>query len=45
MALERAAALLELATPIAKAVPVLGAPVEGALEATAKILNYAKVRS
>jgi hypothetical protein len=34
---------LELLVPVAKAVPVLGAPVEGALEAVKKILNYAEV--
>jgi hypothetical protein len=34
---------LEVLVPVAKAVPVLGAPVEGALEAVKKILKYAEV--
>jgi hypothetical protein len=44
MALDRAVAILEIATPIAEAIPVLGTPVKGAFEATAKILKYAGVR-
>jgi hypothetical protein len=35
---------LELLVPIAKAVPVLGAPVEGSLEAAVKILQFAQAR-
>jgi hypothetical protein len=34
---------LEVLVPVAKAVPVLGAPIEGALEAVKKILKYAEV--
>jgi hypothetical protein len=34
---------LEVLVPVAKAVPVLGTPVEGALEAVKKILKYAEV--
>jgi hypothetical protein len=34
---------LEVLVPVAKAVPVLGAPVEGALEAVKQILKYAEV--
>jgi hypothetical protein len=44
MALDRAIAILEIATPIAEAIPILGAPVKGAFEATGKILKYAGVR-
>jgi hypothetical protein len=44
MALEEAIAILGVLTPIAKAVPVLGAPVEGAIEALSKILELAKAR-
>jgi hypothetical protein len=44
MGLEDAIAILEVLTPIAKAIPVLGAPVEGSLEAVGKILKFAKVR-
>jgi hypothetical protein len=36
---------LEILVPIAKAVPVLGAPVEGSLEAAIKIMQYAEVRA
>jgi hypothetical protein len=36
---------LDIMIPIAKAIPVLGTPVEGALEATSKILGYAQVRT
>jgi hypothetical protein len=36
---------LEILVPIAKAVPVLGTPVEGSLEAAIKILQYAEVRA
>jgi hypothetical protein len=35
---------LELLVPIAKAVPLLGSPVEGSLEAAVKILQLAQVR-
>jgi hypothetical protein len=34
---------LEILVPIAKAVPVFGAPVEGSLEAAIRILRYATV--
>jgi hypothetical protein len=44
MALESWIQALELLTPVAKAVPVLGAPVEGSLEAAVKILKFAQVR-
>jgi hypothetical protein len=44
MALERAIAILEMAAPIAEAIPILGTPVKGAFEATGKILKYAGVR-
>jgi hypothetical protein len=44
MALEDAVAILEVLVPIAKAVPVLGAPVEGSLEALKKILEFAQAR-
>jgi hypothetical protein len=44
MALEGWIQALELLTPVAKAVPVLGAPVEGSLEAAGKILKFAQVR-
>jgi hypothetical protein len=43
MPLTTAAEFLEFMTPIAEAVPVLGAPVKGAMEATSKILRYAQV--
>jgi hypothetical protein len=43
MALDRAIALLEVMTPIAEIIPILGTPVKGALEATGKILTYAGV--
>jgi hypothetical protein len=43
MALDRAAAILEIATPIAEAIPVLGLPVKSAFDATVKILKYAGV--
>jgi hypothetical protein len=42
MALEEAITLLAVLTPIAKAVPVLGSPVEGSLEALSKLLELAK---
>jgi hypothetical protein len=35
---------LEILIPIAKAVPLLGSPVEGSLEAAIKILQFAQVR-
>jgi hypothetical protein len=34
---------LEVLVPVAKAVPVMGAPFEGALEAAKQILKYAEV--
>jgi hypothetical protein len=43
MSLERAMATLEIATPIAETIPLLGTTLKGALEATNKILKYAKV--
>jgi hypothetical protein len=45
MALEEAISILEVLVPIAKAVPVLGAPVEGSLEALSKILRFAQARN
>jgi hypothetical protein len=45
MALDRAVAALAIATPIAEAIPILGTPVKGALEATGKIIKYATVMS
>jgi hypothetical protein len=44
MALEEAVDILKVLTPIAKAVPILGAPVEGSLEALSKILEFAQAR-
>jgi hypothetical protein len=44
MALEEAIDILEILVPIAKAVPILGAPVEGSLEALKKILEFAQAR-
>jgi hypothetical protein len=44
MPLTTATEFLDIMTPIAEAVPVLGTPVKGALEATSKILKYAQVR-
>jgi hypothetical protein len=44
MALDEAIAILAALTPIAKAVPVLGSPVEGSLEALSKLLELAKAR-
>jgi hypothetical protein len=44
MALDEAIDILKVLVPIAKAVPVLGAPVEGSLEALSKILELAQVR-
>jgi hypothetical protein len=44
MALEEALEIFEMLVPIAKAVPILGAPVEGSLEALSKILKFAQVR-
>jgi hypothetical protein len=43
MALTSATAFLEILAPIAEAIPVLGLPVKGAVEATSKILKYAQV--
>jgi hypothetical protein len=45
MALDEAIDILKVLVPIAKAVPILGAPVEGSLEALSKILEFAQVRS
>jgi hypothetical protein len=44
MASDKAAALLEIAAPIAEAIPGVGTPLKAAFEATAKILKYAGVR-
>jgi hypothetical protein len=44
MPLEDAIIILDVLTVIAKAVPVLGAPVEGSLEALGKILKLAQAR-
>jgi hypothetical protein len=44
MALEEAIAILGILTPIAKAVLVLGSPVEGSLEALTRLLELAKAR-
>jgi hypothetical protein len=44
MSLESWINTLELLLPIAKAVPVLGSPVEGSLEAAVKILQFAQAR-
>jgi hypothetical protein len=44
MPLEDAMMILDVLTVIAKAVPVLGAPVEGSLEALGKILKLAQAR-
>jgi hypothetical protein len=44
MALEEAIDILNILTPIAKAVPILGAPVEGSLEALSPILEFAQAR-
>jgi hypothetical protein len=44
MALDEAIAILAILTPIAKAVPVLGSPVEGSLEALSKLLELANAR-
>jgi hypothetical protein len=43
MALKRAVAAMEIATPIAEAIPILGTPVKAALEVMGKILKYAAV--
>jgi hypothetical protein len=45
MALDEAIDILNFLVPIAKAVPILGAPVEGSLEALSKILEFAHARS
>jgi hypothetical protein len=42
--MENAIKALEAMTVLAKAVPVLGAPVEGGLEILGKILRHAQVR-
>jgi hypothetical protein len=34
---------LDILVPVAEAVPILGAPVKGSLEAAKKILEYVKV--
>jgi hypothetical protein len=44
MALDEVIDILNVLVPIAKAVPILGAPVEGSLEALSKILEFAQVR-
>jgi hypothetical protein len=44
MALDEAIDILKLLVPIAKTVPILGAPVEGSLEALSRILEFAQVR-
>jgi hypothetical protein len=44
MAPDEAIDILKVLVPIAKAVPILGAPVEGSLEALSKILEFAQVR-
>jgi hypothetical protein len=44
MALEEAISILAILTPIAKAIPVLGSPVEGSLEALTRLLELAKAR-
>jgi hypothetical protein len=44
MALDEAINILAVLTPIAKAVPVLGSPVEGSLEALNRLLELAKAR-
>jgi hypothetical protein len=45
MGLEEAIKILEVAAPVAEAIPVLGTPVKAALEATSKILEFAKARA
>jgi hypothetical protein len=45
MALDEAIDILKVLVPIAKAVPILGAPVEGSLEALSKVLEFAQVRN
>jgi hypothetical protein len=44
MSLDEAIAIQEALTPVAKAVSVLGDPVEGSLKALSKILEFAQVR-
>jgi hypothetical protein len=44
MALEEAIDILEILVPIAKAVPIPGARVEGSLEVLKKIIELARVR-
>jgi hypothetical protein len=44
MALGEAIQILEIITPIAETLPVVGTPLKGALEALGKILGFAKVR-
>jgi hypothetical protein len=44
MALDEAIDLLKVLVPIAKAIPILGAPLEGSLEALSKILEFAQAR-
>jgi hypothetical protein len=43
MAVTSATAFLEILAPIAEAIPILGTPVKGAVEATSKILKHAQV--
>jgi hypothetical protein len=44
MALDEAIHILEIITPIAETLPVVGTPLKGALEVLGKILGFAKVR-
>jgi hypothetical protein len=44
MALEEAIQILEVITPIAETLPVVGTSLKGALEASGKILRFAQVR-
>jgi hypothetical protein len=43
MSITTATSIMEILAPIAEAIPILGTPVKGALEATSKILKYADV--
>jgi hypothetical protein len=44
MALEEAISILAMLMPIANAVPILGAPVQGSLETLSKILEFVQAR-
>lgn len=44
MPLTTAMEFLDIMMPIAEAMPVVGTPVKGALEATSKIMRYAQAR-